>query len=293
VFDQRCYQGCDSEDGALFGQVETDGRMEEEIPNTAASPLDEHNVTILDQFTRQARTFGEVLAHAEAIDLLHDICGLTPTDTVLDVACGPGLLALDFARDAAWVTGLDSTPKMLEAAQQKASEADISNVTWTLGDAYSLPFEGDLFSVVVSRYAFHHYQDPRAAFAEMVRVTRPGGRVLLADVRMDKDVSATFDRLERTRDGSHVHALTPEEHTQLWAAHRFSELRECAYTLEIPLQVQLEASFLGSEGRSWESEVKADLGQNRTGYAPRKAARGPVISYPVGVVVGKKTSPAT
>ncbi len=261
--------------------------------STATRSPDEHDATILDQFTHQALTFGQVLAHAEAIDLLAQACDLTPNDTALDVACGPGLLTLDFARHTAWVTGLDLTPRMLDEARKRAREADVSNVTWTLGDAYSLPFDDDSFSVVVSRFAFHHYQDPSAAFSEMVRVTRPGGKVLVADVRMDDDVSATFDRLERLRDASHVHALTAKEHAQLWASHGFRHLKEFAYTVEIPLQVQLDASFPGAEGQSWEREVRADLGQNRTGYAPRQATGGAVLHYPIGVAVGTKTQPTS
>src|SRR5690606_35541627 len=141
-----------------------------------------HNATILDQFTRQASTFGQILSHSDAIDLLRYSCDVTPNDIVLDVACGPGLLVLDFARHAAWVTGLDLTPRMLEEAKRAAQVANISNVNWTLGDAYSLPFDDNSFSVVMSRFAFHHYQDPEVAFGEMVRVTRPEGRVLVADV---------------------------------------------------------------------------------------------------------------
>lgn len=261
--------------------------------STPTIPPDEHNATILEQFTRQASTFGQVLAHADAIDLLRHSCDLAPNDIVLDVACGPGLLALDFAHHAGWVTGLDLTPGMLEEAKKAAQQANISNVTWTLGDAYSLPFDADSFSVVVSRFAFHHYQNPKAAFAEMVRVTRPDGKVLIADVCMDDSNTATFDRLERLRDNSHVHALTAKEHAQLWAGHRFSDLKEFVYTVEIPLQVQLEASFFSrADGRDWAREVTVDVGQNRTGYAPRQSSHGAVLHYPIGVIVGTKFSPA-
>jgi len=256
--------------------------------STAISPADAHTATILDQFTRQAGTFGQVLGHAEAIDLLRHSCALTRKDTVLDVACGPGLVALDFARHSAWVTALDLTPKMLEEAEKRARDANIANVTWTLGDAYSLPFEDNTFSTVVSRFAFHHYQDPKAAFAEMVRVTQPGGKVLVADVHMDEDISATFDRLEHLRDSSHVHALTAKEHGRLWDEHHLRDLQAFVYTVEIPLQVQLDASVFGSERGTWEREVRADVGQNRTGYAPRVEAQGVVLSYPIGVTVGTK-----
>ena len=73
-----------------------------------------HRTEIVGQFSRQAIPFAKVPGHLGAMDLLLEISGAGSEDSVLDVACGPGLLACEFARRAKAVTGLDITEAMLE-----------------------------------------------------------------------------------------------------------------------------------------------------------------------------------
>jgi ubiquinone/menaquinone biosynthesis C-methylase UbiE len=75
---------------------------------------DEHQRLILEQFTRQAVPFSQMQNHSP--ELLLAASGVGPTDTVLDVACGPGLMACVFAKVARHVTGIDLTPAMIEQA---------------------------------------------------------------------------------------------------------------------------------------------------------------------------------
>ena len=82
---------------------------------------EEQRRLILDQFTRQAVPFAEMPAHSneESVRLLIDMAEIGPEDTVLDVACGPGLVACPLAEVARHVTGIDRTPAMIEQAQAK------------------------------------------------------------------------------------------------------------------------------------------------------------------------------
>src|SRR5262245_32717288 len=139
---------------------------------------------ILDQFTRQAVPFAAMPAHSndEANRLLLDLAGVGPADMVLDVACGPGLVACALAGVARHVTGIDLTPAMIEQAQARQRSMGLTNLTWVGGDVVPLPFADASFSVVVTRYSVHHFLDPRAVLAEMVRVCSPGGRVAVIDV---------------------------------------------------------------------------------------------------------------
>ena len=144
-----------------------------------------HQAAILDQFTRQAVPFSQQPVHSQEafLDLLLQISGVGPADTVLDVACGPGLVACAFAARAQHVTGIDLTPAMIARAKQIQQERKLTNLTWQVGDVLPLPYPDASFSLVITRYTFHHFLDPRAVFAEMVRVcTRGEGRVLVADV---------------------------------------------------------------------------------------------------------------
>src|SRR5215472_17669996 len=87
---------------------------------------------ILDQFTRQAVPFAEMPAHSndQANRLLIDLARVGPEDTVLDVACGPGLVACTLAEVARHVTGIDLTPAMLEQARARQRARGLANLTW-------------------------------------------------------------------------------------------------------------------------------------------------------------------
>src|SRR5579864_6039495 len=143
----------------------------------------EHKEHILDQFTRQAVPFATAAAirNEDALNRIVKMAEAGPNDTVLDVACGPGLLACAFACVARHVTGIDLTPAMLEQARALQREEQIQNVTWREGDAESLPYPDGHFSIVTSRFAFHPLPQPLAVVREMRRVCRAGGMIVVAD----------------------------------------------------------------------------------------------------------------
>jgi demethylmenaquinone methyltransferase/2-methoxy-6-polyprenyl-1,4-benzoquinol methylase len=112
--------------------------------------------------------------------------GSRPARRLLDVATGTGDLALEaLRRDPALETvGVDFTPQMLAVAQAKAEDAAPTaglngggRLRWVAGDALYLPFSNASFDAVVTGFAMRNVVDIQAAFAEMARVTRPGGRV--------------------------------------------------------------------------------------------------------------------
>ncbi len=181
-----------------------------------------HNSRILDQFTRQAAPFAAAAAirNQEALDRIVQWAGAGPEDTVLDVACGPGLLACAFARVAKHATGIDMTPAMLEQARKTQQEQGLKNVSWQQGDVYSLPFPPAQFSIVSSRFVFHHLQDPLAALKEMKRVCKPGGKIVVADMAPQPAKADALNAAELLRDPSHVRALPVDELRGLFAAGR-------------------------------------------------------------------------
>lgn len=100
-----------------------------------------------------------------------------PDDAVLDVACGTGSVAITAARRGATVTGLDLVPGMLEEATANAEVADVERVDWQEGSATHLPFEDGTFDVTCSSVGHIFAVPADAAGRELVRVTRPGGRI--------------------------------------------------------------------------------------------------------------------
>jgi ubiquinone/menaquinone biosynthesis C-methylase UbiE len=180
----------------------------------------DHNAQIRDQFTRQAVPFAAAaeIRREDALGRIVDAADAGPSDTVLDVACGPGLLACAFARVTQHVTGIDLTPRMLEQALVLQQRLGLQNLTWHRGDVEQLPYPDASFSIVCSRFAFHHFLDPLTVLKEMRRVCRPGGQVVVADSAPAVDKAEAFNRMERLRDPSHVRALPLEELEALFAA---------------------------------------------------------------------------
>lgn len=145
-------------------------------------------------------------ARGENLDALVRVAALSGLERVLDVGCGPGHTALALAPGSAQVSALDLVPEMLEAGRRLAAERGVSNLRFERGDVEELPYADTSFDLVASRFSAHHYPNPRRALAEIARVLRPGGRLLLLDSmsREDDEEDAFLDAIERLRDPSHV-----------------------------------------------------------------------------------------
>jgi ubiquinone/menaquinone biosynthesis C-methylase UbiE len=102
---------------------------------------------------------------------------------VLDVGTGPGRLPVEIARHSpqVWVTGLDVSPRMIEAA--KAAIEPGQQVIAEVGDVAKLPYRDGSVDLVVSTLSQHHWPDRPAALAELARVLAPGGRIWIYDLR--------------------------------------------------------------------------------------------------------------
>jgi SAM-dependent methyltransferase len=204
-----------------------------------------HHDQIVDQFTQQAVPFSSApgIRDQAALKLLVESSETVARDTVLDVACGPGLVVRAFAGAASHVTGIDVTPAMIARARELV--LGLSNVTLDIGDVNQLPYEDGEFDIVVSRYAFHHFQDPRAVLGEMKRVCRPGGRVVVCDLLASEDPSkaAAFHELEMYRDPSHARSLRLGEIQSYYRAHDLQPEVVAMYHLEFELESLIARSF--------------------------------------------------
>jgi SAM-dependent methyltransferase len=110
------------------------------------------------------------------------LLGLTPGDGVLDVACGPGNFARDFARSvgpAGLVVGIDASQTMLARAVADTRTAGVDNVAYVRGDAIELPFRDAAFDAVCCFAALHIFAEPMRALDRMTEILTPGGRIAL------------------------------------------------------------------------------------------------------------------
>ena len=119
---------------------------------------------------------------------------IRPGERVVDCGSGAGADALIAARLVAptgEVIGVDMTPEMLATARVNADQAGLSNVEFREGLLEALPVETGWADVVISNGVLNLVPDKAAALAEMHRVLRPGGRLLAADIILERAVSAT------------------------------------------------------------------------------------------------------
>lgn len=141
----------------------------------------EKRETVSDRWTERvwsAGSYSEIAPKYRSMGgYLVERTDVSSDDHVLDVGCGTGTVALSAARREAQVVGVDITPELLERARTNAEIAGIEDVSWREGDATALPFEDDAFDVTLSNLGHMYGDPPDSAAQELLRVTRPGGRI--------------------------------------------------------------------------------------------------------------------
>ena len=172
----------------------------------------DHNQLIQQEFTKQAQAYA---SNPNIIDpdwamTLVDAVQPGAQDRVLEVATGPGYVALAFATRAGEVVGIDLTDAPLAIAEKNRRERGLTNIRFEPADAYQLPFDEGAFDAVVCRLAVHHFAEPQRVLREMARVCRPGGVVAVEDLIASEHPQRAYyyNYWERLRDPSHVTALS-------------------------------------------------------------------------------------
>ncbi len=253
---------------------------------------DQHDDIVIDQFTRQALPFAELPAHSEqdSLTLLLEIAGVSAGKQVLDVACGPGLVACAAARLAEHVTGIDLTPAMIAQAEQRQRQLRLTNLTWHIGTAAPLPFADSSFDVVLSRYAFHHMTHPADALAEMVRVCRPGHTVCVADVFTNSpEQRIAYDAVEKLRDPSHVQAIELGVLFEMFQSQGLENVRTGFYKVPVELDALLASSFPDPADVPRIREVfTRDLTENSLGVDTTEVDGKIHFSFPIVILAGRK-----
>jgi ubiquinone/menaquinone biosynthesis C-methylase UbiE len=146
---------------------------------------------------------------------------LSPTERVLDIACGTGeferMILAEYSKQE--IMGVDISEQMLAIAQQK--NHTFPNVSFQTANASVLPFADDSFDVVVSANAFHYFDHPTVAIQEMKRVLKPTGRVVILDWCKDFVICQILDVFLKRFDPAYRGCYTQAEFHQLLTTIEF------------------------------------------------------------------------
>lgn len=260
-----------------------------------------NNITdIQKSFRVQAQSFdsnGYHLSKAEYQQYMIDRTEPQKTDRVLEVAAGTCICGRAFAPYVAKVTCLDVTPAMLQMGREEAEKAGLVNMEFVEGMAENLPFADKSLDIVMSRLAFHHFVNPDKIFAEMKRVLKPGGKLILMDMivqekelrdkvnslekpqdRKDalEELRNKVDFLERMRDFSHVRDLTLGEMRDLYSKNGLQLLLQ--EKMDIPVSLSGWMALTHTPEHVQEEIIRRmeqDMaGGEPTGFAPYRKACG-------------------
>lgn len=249
----------------------------------------EHNEIIKAQFSKQAAGYASVKGHAEALHTLIEMSCVSGKDDVLDVACGSGIVSCAFAKYARHVTGIDITEEMLEQARKLQAQSNLTNIRWILGDVDPLKFASSRFSIVLSRFTFHHFLEYEKVFEEMIRVCKPGGVVMVVDVALPDEKRKAYDEMELLRDPSHTAVLTTEIFDKLFQHPLLTDHRTSHYEMNIALETQLNASFMTGENREkFCALISQDMNTNNLGVNVTQINNDYQLYYPVHIYLSTK-----
>ncbi len=149
--------------------------------------------TFFTQFMDKSHTLQSASIYRQR---MFDLLDVRPGATLLDVGCGAGNDVQDLARlvgPNGRVVGIDSSATMIQQARARTADMHLP-VEFLQGDAYQLPFEEHTFDSCQSSRVFKHLASPERALAEMVRVARPGARIVVAEADFDLIIVDIPDR---------------------------------------------------------------------------------------------------
>ena len=168
-------------------------------------------------------------------------------ERALDVGTGSGALALALAPHVREVVGIDPVPELLALARERAP----ANAEFVEGDGTALPFPDASFDLAGTLRTLHHVRRPELVVAELSRVTRPGGRVLVVDqvAPIDPLDALAVDAFERARDPGHTRLLPDADLRGLFDSNRLFLVRERHETERRELDAYLDLAGCEGEAR--------------------------------------------
>ena len=258
-----------------------------------------HQATVQKQFAKTAKAFSKFAVRdapeivAEKVDFLKP----QPESLALDVACGPGALVLALAPKVRLAYGMDLTSEMLRQAREFQADKKIANAAFSRGEGEQIPFPDATFDLVSCQYAFHHIPKPELVLQEMVRVTKPDGRIFLDDT-LGPESDEKFElhnRIEIIRDPSHTQSLRLTTFLSLFEKFRLEILSQSFKRRRRSFnQWMLRAGLAPGDKRYQEARklLEGSIPGDRAGFSPQSQGEDIQIAHNEGIFVLARRSEA-
>jgi ubiquinone/menaquinone biosynthesis C-methylase UbiE len=175
----------------------------------------DHKAIVREEFTRQADAYARATVITDQDRLARLVAAIAPKggERAIEIATGPGYVAMALASRCREVVGVDLTEAPLTIAEHSRQKRALTNVSFRSADAEDLPFPDGSFDIAVCRFAFHHFEHPVQVLGEMCRVCCSGATIAVEDLYGSefRARASYYNDFERLRDHSHTRALAPTE----------------------------------------------------------------------------------
>lgn len=196
---------------------------------------------IRSQYNQQAAIYDRLWRSytTKTLTFLQNWAQIKPEAIVLDIGCGTGefeklLLQTNPSQS---IVGVDLSEKMLDIAREKCQTYD--KVDFRVASADFLPFEDNSFDLVVSASAFHYFNQPLAALAQIKRVLKPDGAVVILDWNKDYFVCRIYDWILQLFDPAHQQCYTQTELDQLLTTAQFQVQRTTTFRVGLVWELMI------------------------------------------------------
>ena len=261
---------------------------------TLDEQLQTHDEVVRRSFDRQRELFSgddSPFVRRPESGTVTMLAPLTTEMIVLDVACGAAHASEVVAPHVRQVLGVDLTTSLLELGAARLRDSGVVNVLLQEANADALPFVDGSFDVVFCMSSLHHVGDPRRVVAEMVRVCRPGGRVVLSDlVAPSAETRDEFDRVHRLIDPSHRRALLASELAAL-PPDGLAVTQGGITTTRLPVDIAFtDQSERDAVLTTLRAEMSGDAATT-TGFDPAEENGSLVVVFPACTVTAARPGP--
>lgn len=190
-----------------------------------------------------AQDYDQIHLDEQHLTSFLNLCQFVKDKRYLDLGTGNGYIAFEMARQTPdiIVTGLDIVAKAVESNNQKAKIEKYDNVNFIAYQGLELPFDDRVFFGVLSRYAFHHFPNPRLAAREIARVVEDDGFCIIADpIPNGQDKTEFVNQFASMKDDGHVRFHTNEEMEFIFGEVGFEAEEQTTNSMTFPREMKRE-----------------------------------------------------